>query len=148
MFNPSRILVPTDMSPSSGKAIRDAFDIAKRYDAEIVVLHVVDDPVKFCTVDFFLNNDLVERAKSELLDSAQQDVRCQLIHFQTMGDIPVHAQVRVGVPADEILHESELLDIDLIVMSATGNNSMEQNTVGGIAKKILSGAKCTVLLVK
>jgi nucleotide-binding universal stress UspA family protein len=148
MFSPCRILVPTDMSSNSDKAIREAFDIAKHYHAEIVLLHVVIDPVKFCTVDFCLSSELVDRLTDELLTSAQRDIRYQLIHYRSMGDVAVSTTIRVGVPVEEILHESEEQDIDLIVMSALGHKTVMHHMVGGTTRQILNNSKCPVLLVK
>ena len=41
MLKPTKILVPTDFSEYSDKALKQAIDIAKQYNAEVYVLNVV-----------------------------------------------------------------------------------------------------------
>jgi hypothetical protein len=51
MFKPTKILVPTDMSEHADKAVRQAIDISKQFNAELILLHVIKDPIQQCTVD-------------------------------------------------------------------------------------------------
>ncbi len=46
MLKPTKILAPTDFSKHADKAIREAFELAKEYKAEIYVLHVVDEKIE------------------------------------------------------------------------------------------------------
>ena len=43
MLMPTRILVPTDFSEYSDRALEQALDIAKQYHAKVFLLHVVHD---------------------------------------------------------------------------------------------------------
>lgn len=43
MFNVKKILVPTDFSEASDRALKKAVDIAEAFNAEIVLLHVKMD---------------------------------------------------------------------------------------------------------
>ena len=45
MLMPTKILVPTDFSTYSDKALRQAFDIAKQYNAKVYVIHVVHEKI-------------------------------------------------------------------------------------------------------
>jgi hypothetical protein len=58
MFRPTRILVPTDMSKHSDRAICQAFDIAGQFGSEVFLLHVIQNPVQQCTVDFCMDQNL------------------------------------------------------------------------------------------
>jgi len=148
VFSPSRILVPTDVSEQSDRAIREALDIAKRYDSEVVVLHVARDPVQLCTVDYCLSEDLMNRFAAESMEAAFRAVRDQLVKFRSMGDMSIRIVVRTGVPHDMILKEADDEKIDLIVIAVRKDTPLGKHFLGSVANHLLRDAKCQVLLVK
>ena len=148
MFKPSRILVPTDMSEHSDKAIRQALDIAKLFHSEVFVLHVIKDPTQLCTVDYCLSEELQNQYAEEVFEAAQRGVRSQLVKFRSMGDINIVAEVKAGVPHDVILKEAEDKGVDLIVLAAQGATGLAKHLMGGVARHLLQAAKCPVLLVR
>lgn len=148
MFCPARILVPTDMSEQSDRAVREALDIAKLYDSEVIVLHVVMDPARLCTVDYCLSEDLMDRFTAESMESARRAVRSQLVKFRSMGDMSIRTIIRTGVPHDMILKEAEDEKIDLIVLATRRDTLLEKHFMGSVASHLLRGSKCQVLLVK
>lgn len=148
MFNPSRILVPTDMSEHSDRAIRQALDIAKLFNSEVFVLHVIKDPTRLCTVDSCISEELMDRFTAEAFDSARRGVRSQLVKFLSMGNINIATDVKAGVPHDEILKEAEVNGIDLIVIASRGATGLAKYLMGSVARHLLQAATCPVLLVR
>ncbi len=148
MFRPAKILVPTDMSGDSDVAIRRAFDIAKNYGSEVFVLHVIEDPVKQCIVDYCLAEELLHELQTRMLETVRSEVWGQLAKFASMGVSPVNVDIRTGAPHDEILKEAEERDADLIVIATFGKTGLGKNFMGSVARHVLSGAKCSVLMVK
>jgi len=55
MYRPSKILVPTDFSDPSRKAIEYAIDLAQNYSAQVFVLHVITELTSQCAVDYCLD---------------------------------------------------------------------------------------------
>jgi universal stress protein A len=148
VFKPSRILVPTDMSEHSDRAIRQALDIAKLFDSEVYVLHVIRDPAQLCTVDYCVSEELMDRFAEEAFESARRGVRSQLVKFRSMGDINIATDIKAGVPHDEILREAEDNGIDLIVISSQGATGLAKYLMGSVARHLLQAANCPVLLVR
>lgn len=148
MFRPARILVPTDLSGDSDVAIRRAFDVAKTYGSDVFVLHVIIDPVKQCIVDYCLSDEITAEINSRMLETVRSQVWGQLAKFASMGVSPVHVDIRTGVPHDEILKEAEERAADLIVIATFGKTGLGKNFMGSVARHVLSGAKCSVMLVK
>jgi nucleotide-binding universal stress UspA family protein len=148
MFNPSCILVPTDMSEHSDRAIRRAFDIARQFGAELIVLTVIRDHVQLCTVDFFVSEDLVNQITSQMLEYAREAVRSQVARYLSMGDVHVTTEVKVGTPHEIILKEAIEKGIDLIVISPYGTTDLSKHLMGSVARHVLLGAECQVLVVK
>jgi nucleotide-binding universal stress UspA family protein len=52
------------------------------------------------------------------------------------------------LPAEEILKEEQEKGIDLIVIASLGQTGLGKYLIGGIARNVLKGAKCPVLLTK
>ena len=48
MLRPTKILVPTDYSDYSDKALKQALDIAKHYNAKVFLFHVIPKEVNPC----------------------------------------------------------------------------------------------------
>ncbi len=148
MFNPRRILVPTDMSEHSDRAIRRAFDIARQFGAEMHILHVVRDPVQLCTVDFCVSESLMKQVTAQMLEQARGAVSRQVARFLSMGDIPLSTDVKFGTPHEMILKEAVEKEIDLIVLTTHGATDLSKHLMGSVARHVLLGAECQVLVVK
>jgi nucleotide-binding universal stress UspA family protein len=146
MFKPYRILVPTDLSEHSDKAIRQAFDIAQQYNPEVIVLHVMKDPVRYCTIDCMINDDLLHQMDAEMRRDAEQGITNQLAKFRSMVRFLVTTDVRAGSTTDEILKEAEEKQVDLIVMSSHSSNPISRHLLGDVVRNVAGKAKCPVLL--
>lgn len=148
MFKPSRILAPTDMSPHSDKAVKQAIEIAGQFGAELFLLHVVQDPVQQCTIDYSVSEGLLMQLQSEMLETAKKGIASQVEKFPEAKNITVTTDVKSGTPYDMILQEEAERGIDLIVISSLGATGMAKYLMGSVARHVLLGAKCSVLLVK
>src|SRR3970040_2085849 len=78
MFKPSRILIPTDMSHHADKAIRQGFEIARQFGSEVYVLHVVQDHVQKCTVDYCIDVKLAEDLQKQVMEGAREAIKKQV----------------------------------------------------------------------
>ena len=148
MFKPSRILVPTDMSEYSDRAIRNALDIAGQYKAEVFLLHVVQDPVQQCSIDYCISEDLWSQLQEQMFDSVRKGIRGQLAKFPSIDPAAIKTDVKTGIPYQEILKEADERDVDLIVIASHGSSGLAKYLMGSVARHVLLGAKCPVLLTK
>jgi nucleotide-binding universal stress UspA family protein len=134
MLKPTKILVPTDFSEYSDRALKQALDIAKEYGAEVYVLHVAHEESYFLS-DF--NEAPVREAIQKQLDK-----------FPQSKVVKVIADVRRGLHYEAILEEAEKKNIDLIVIASLGQSGIAKYLIGSVARNVLKGAKCPVLLTK
>lgn len=63
-------------------------------------------------------------------------------------NIPVIQKVTSGVAYEEILREQDEKGIDLIVISSLGRTGIAKYLMGSVARNVLKGATCSVLLTK
>jgi universal stress protein A len=148
MFKPSRILVPTDMSEHSNNAIREALDIAKQYNSEVILLHIIKHPVEPCAGEFCISIDLQNQLNKEMMDSAQKSIADQLSKVEGIEGLKITTDVKTGIPYDEIINEAEEKGADLIVISPLGATGIAKYVMGSVTRHVLLGAKCPVLLLK
>jgi len=148
MFKPTRILVPTDMSDHSLRAIRLGIDIASNYDAKFFLLHVMSSPAQGCVFDYCPDDTLVESLKVEMLESARKGMLQQLSIFPWIDVTKVSIEIRAGVPHEEIINAVEDFGINLIVITSLGATGLAKYLMGGVARQVLLRANCSVLLAK
>lgn len=148
MFEPKKILVPTDFSVSSDKAIQEAFDIAEKFHSKVYVLHVIDKSVQQCAADYCLPTEVVEQFDRESENASTQKMKQEVARLNKTDAVEITYDVKKGVPYDEILNEQQQNNIDLIVLASHGRTGISRFMLGSVADKVLKKASAQVLLVR
>ena len=148
MFKASNILVPTDFSDHSDKALKHALEIAQQSEAKVHLLHVVHDEIRRCAADYCLTDELLQQFEAGMLSSAQDSLQKQLAKFPEAKQVEVIPSVRKGFPSEEIIKEQEERKIDLIVIAPLGRTGIAKYLVGSVTTNVVKGAKCPVLVAK
>ena len=134
MLMPTRILVPTDFSEHSDRALEQALDIAKEYGAKVFAVHVM------LVID--------EKLEHLLRKEARERLQKQFDKFPQAKEAETVASIRNGVVYEEILKEGKERGADLIVIASLGQSGIAKYLIGGVARNVLKGSKCPVLLTK
>ncbi len=148
MFKPTKILVPTDFSDYSAKALARAVDIANQNGAELVLFHVVDPDIQACSVDYCLKEEEVEKLEKNMLEGAQNRLRDEATKLSLQGGAKISTEIRQGIVYEEILKFQEMNNVDLIIIASRGRSAIAKYFLGSVSANVLKGAKCEVLLVK
>lgn len=143
MFSPKSILVPTDFSEFSDKALQQAIDIAKQSKGKIYLLHIVGIVIQ-CAVDYCLDMQLVNEVEQKSIDSAKKMAEEQLAKFPDSKLIDISVDIRKGTPYEEILKDQQEKKIDLIVIASHGKTGLRHYLIGSVAEKVVRSAKCQV----
>jgi nucleotide-binding universal stress UspA family protein len=138
-----KILLPTDFLPHAEHALKIAADLARTYDAELMLLHVHEVGA------FELPNGYVTNMPSEL-DRMYEQLNQRLAELEQrareIGARRVHTRVVQGPILKEIA--SFASDYDLIVMGSHGRKGIEHLLLGSVAESVLQRAPCPVLIVR
>jgi nucleotide-binding universal stress UspA family protein len=148
MFKPKKILVPTDFSKHSDNALSNAFDIAEKYNSKIFLLHVIDNAVQQCAVDYCIPNEVVEKFNTDSVISSRELMKNEVRNFAQDHAVEIEYDIKKGNPYEEILKEQEDKDIDLIVMGSHGKTGFIKHMMGGVAERVLRNVTSQVLMVK
>ena len=148
MFNVKRILVPTDFSQYSDMALQKAVDIASENNAKVVLLHVIDESVQQCVVDYCLSNEVVAQLENESVTASKDKMQKEVSLLKTGKAIKIDFDIRKGAPAAAILEEQQQKGIDLIVIPSHGRSGILKHLIGGVTDKVVRAAKCPVMVVR
>ena len=144
MINLNTILVPSDFSKCSDAALRYGLELARRFDARLHLLHVVQDPATQPWAAEGLSVPLFD-----VVDQWQAEARQRLIASVPRPDAGrVTAVATVATPCQEILRYADEQAIDLIVMGTHGRGGMSHMLLGSIAERVVRRAPCPVLTVR
>jgi nucleotide-binding universal stress UspA family protein len=147
MFAPKSILVPTDFSDYSDRAIKQAVDIAEQNNAKIYLLHVVDK-LQQCAIDYCIPIETMMKVQSDSEKEASRKMQDEAKKITQAKKIDVTFDVTSGVPFEEILKEQQERKADLIVIASHGRTGIIKSLIGSVAEKVMREAKCPVLLVR
>jgi nucleotide-binding universal stress UspA family protein len=147
MLKPTKILVPTDFSEYSDRALGQALDIARHYRAKVYVLHVLREEL-YRFEELGNIADAWQRMEESRLATARENLQKQLDKFPQVKEVEVIADIGRGLHYEAILKEAEQRAIDLIVIASLGQSGIAKYLIGSVARNVLKWAKCPVLLTK
>jgi nucleotide-binding universal stress UspA family protein len=155
--------VPIDYSDHSQQALEWGADLAAKYGAKVLLLHVIPKAVEEVhpkgsgwegiPASFYegmapgrlpfrsqpIVIDLVERAQAELSNFATQCLK---------EPVPLLIEVAVGNPAAEILRVGREEHVDLIAMGTHGRSGLQHLLLGSVAEDVTHHAPCPVITVR
>ena len=142
LFRLNRILVPTDFSDCSRKALQYALPFAKAFDATLTLLHVVEPfvPVPEMTG---IDTTLIER---QLREGGERQL--SKLRHEAGASAVVETILRVGRAETEILRAAQELESDLILLATHGRTGLAHVFLGSTAENIVRRATCPVLVVR
>ncbi|MGK0619310.1 universal stress protein [Meiothermus cerbereus] len=134
------ILLAFDGSEHAQKAALLAADLARQYRASLCLVHTYDP------VPDYLGEPFLQEAISKRTEAADRVVAQALA---LLGEFPqLETEVLEGPPAEAILRVAEIRKVDLIVMGTRGLGQLKGLLLGSQSQKVLTHARCPVLLVR
>ncbi len=148
MLRPTKILVPTDFSESSDKALKQGIDIARQYNAELHLFHVIPVDLTYALSDCAISVHAIEAFERQQVEGAFQRLKEQLTKCPGCEDLKISLDVAKGIAYEEILRREKENGIDLIVTASLGKSGLAKYFVGSVARNVLKKARCPVLLTR
>ncbi len=137
-----RILVGFDGSVGSRQALETALALARVHGAILTTVTVQHHLPRYgATVGEVDEERQVEEQQMRRLTS---EVQAQAAEHE----LRVHSEVRLGHPAQEIVHAAQQVDADLIVIGHSGHFALLDRFLGSTAEKISRHAACSVLITR
>ena len=137
-----RILVPIDFSEHSLKALRAAMDFARQFDAELILVHIIEQ--------FIYPGDWTYPpvAMSDFAAEKRGEIAAQLKALASGTQLQTTEIVRVGRAWHEIVEIAKEYKPDLLIVATHGYTGLRHVLLGSVAEKIVRHASCPVLTVR
>ena len=141
------ILIPTDGSDNVEPAIQYGLELARRYDATVHALHVVDSsPIERKLELTALETDLETLPDTwyEAGDAATKQIETRAAEH----GLDAVTEVRRGIPAREIRSYITDTGIDLVCMGTRGHTGLDRVLLGSVTTRLVRTVDIPVLSVK
>ncbi|WKK79182.1 universal stress protein [Marivirga arenosa] len=145
-----KILVPTDFSDQAKYALKLATEIAKKTDAELILLHVVEIPGQqsFNTTGEANHADGMEGVYiMKMIELGKKKLHA-LKDDEILEGLNVHAKLEAGNTFYNISSIVNEHNPDIIIMGTSGSSGVDEILIGSNAEKVVRNAKCPVLTLK
>ncbi|NML45213.1 universal stress protein [Ramlibacter sp. G-1-2-2] len=144
-----RILVPTDGSALSKKAIQSAVELASRVGAEVVALHVVPRyPVSYFEGAMTVTNAEVKRIEKEWAERGQAVAEAVSKAAEKAGVRAKAVTVKSDLVAESILAAARKHKCDLVVMASHGRKGIKRLLLGSETQHVLTHGTVPVLVLR
>jgi nucleotide-binding universal stress UspA family protein len=140
-----KVLVPTDFSESARHALTYGISFAREYEAELTLLHVVEN----LTVGYA--SDLFPVPMAEVFQEISGYAKAELakLGVEARGkNVAVVEQVVQGKPSAEIIRFAREVEADMIVLGTHGKGMLDQALFGSTTERVVRRAPCPVLTVR
>ena len=145
MFAPKRILVPTDFSEDSDRALREAIDIARSLNAKIFLLHV-DETIPAVGGDYVVSEQTIKAVEKEDERISKAKMFEEIRKVAMEADVEIEVEERHGPTRDEILNYGQEKGVDLIVIEPHSRKGLK-SLLGGITDQLIKEATCPLLVL-
>jgi nucleotide-binding universal stress UspA family protein len=144
-----RILVATDGSTLSKKAVKSAIELAGAVDAELVALYVVPRyPVSYFEGGVTVSTEDIARTEKQWADKGQAVVDAVREAAQVAGVKAKASISRSDLVAESILATVKKNKCDLVVMASHGRKGLKRILLGSETQHVLTHSTVPVLVLR
>lgn len=127
----TRLLVATDLSARSDRAVSRAVRLASELEASLSVLHVIDEDLPDWIIDS--QKEMAQKAFNQHLSSL---------------DASAEVQVLVGKPYDVIVETAQRMEAALIILGSHRDDALRDLFIGSTAERIIRSSVLPILMVR
>jgi len=146
--NYTRILIATDDSECSKKALQHGHRIAKLMDASVALIHVIEPaaPTNYGADPLMGQQPIIVPETTEIQEESSKSMLSEISkQFDDVKEVFTFS--RVGSPKQEILTVADEWAADLIIMGTHGRTGFDHFISGSVSESVMRRANCPVLVV-
>ncbi len=148
------ILVATDASAASNRALKMAVQFAGQHNAELLIIHVIRD----MQIPFDIKEiPELESSKFESFHDAREEIMRKIAESilrnakekaEKAGAKKVQTAIGTGDPATSILGFAKRRKVDMIVIGTRGLGKLKGTILGSVSRKVTNNAETSCLIVR
>jgi len=148
-----KVLIALDYDKTANKVADAGYSLAKAMEAEVVLLHVISDPIYYSSTEYspimgltdslgvdplnFDNPERLRKVSQHFLDGMKNHLK----------DDNVQTLLQDGDFADSILKAAKNLHADMIVMGSHSHKWLENIILGSVTEKVLRQTAIPLFIV-
>ena len=144
-----RVLIAMDYDPTSKMVAENGFAMAKKYGAEVTLLHVLVDLSIYSaayasmgewqidTLNMFDTDEMKNAGSRNFLEKGKR----------YLGDTAVKTLLKTGDSAQMILKSAQEMNVDYIVIGSHSQKCLENILMGSVTEKVLRNATIPLFIV-
>jgi len=136
-----KLLLATDLSEASSAATEEAFELAARLGASLLVVSVIDPGSLLLPGGRF-------RARIDQVRENRELAAQALVERGREAGVTVSFLVWTGDPGDMIVSAAEAEHADMIVVGSHGRGAVGRLFLGSVSEHVVRNAPCPVLVVR
>ena len=148
-----KVLIALDYNPTAQKVAETGFSMAKAMNAEVILLHVISDPVYYSSTEYspimgftgYMDKVLLQLDSVDGLKNASQLFLDKSKHH--LGDKTIQTLVKEGDFAESILKTAKDLHADIIVMGSHSRKWLENIVMGSVTEKVLHHTSIPLFII-
>jgi nucleotide-binding universal stress UspA family protein len=139
------ILFATDFSESSDYAFQYAYALARKFEARLLLMHVINEPVDLR--GFYVPHISFEKLEEEIEEGAKKMMEkfCST-HIHDFDNY--ETLIVPGIPYDEVIKKATENSADLIVLGTHGRTGLDHVLFGSTAEKIVRKSPVPVMTIR
>lgn len=139
----NKILIALDYDPAAQKVAETGFAMAKNMNAEVVLLHVISDPVYYSSSEYspimgfsgYMDMGQIQAESMDGLILASEKYLEKVKHH--LGDKTILIKVKEGDYAGTILETAKEINADIIALGTHGRRWLDEILMGSVTEKVL-----------
>lgn len=148
-----KILLPIDGSIYSKKAIKHAIEVADIEGSEIILLNVIEEfytqtgvlPISNLPDPHDSHYEELENQAKMIIEKTKTDIQESCL--EKCGNITITSMISIGKPYLEILKIIDKLDVDMVVMGASGKHGLDRVILGSVTERVTRESEKPVLII-
>lgn len=136
-----RLLLATDLSETSQSATDEAFELAARLEAHLLVVSVIDPG------SLLLPGGRFRARVDQVREKREQQAQDLVQRGRELG-IEVSFLIWTGDPGDMIVSAAEAEHVDMVLVGSHGRGAVGRFFLGSVSEHVVRNAPCPVLVVR
>jgi len=148
-----KVLIALDYDPTAQKVAEIGFSLAKTMGAEVILLHVIANPVYYSSTEYspimgFTGYMDMGPLQLDSMDGLKKVTQYFLDKSkQHLGDKTIQTLVKEGDFAESILNASKELHADIIVMGSHSRRWLDEILMGSVTEKVLHHTSIPLFII-
>jgi len=148
-----KVLIALDYDPTAQKVAEEGFLLAKSMDAEIVLIHVIADPIYYVLVEqvnimgfagYYGIDPLPKNSSIEIIRATQQYLDKSKHH---LGDTNIKTLVKEGDIGETIIAVAKEMQTDFIIMGSHSRKWVEKIVMGSVTQNVLQNTHIPLYII-